>query len=142
MSKKKKPVPPRTEHTQPNGATYYTFANQKDVEAKLPKAQKPFLSLGSEHLYSAMRELTYGGFKLFLYFANNQNNHRFALSHKAIGELTGMSKSTYDRGVNELIDKGYLIRYKESNFYRFVVDPLFGGMNMEDYFKWCDETNK
>lgn len=142
MNTKKKAMPPRIEHTQPNGQTYYTFANQKDIKVKMPKAQSPFLSLSNEYLYEAMRNLTYGGFKLFLYFANNRNNHRFALSHRIVGELTGMSKKTYDRGVNELISKGYLIRHNETNFYMFVVDPTLNGMKAEDYFKWCNETNK
>lgn len=131
---------PVYEHTQPNGETYYTAPNQKDIHMKRPKVTPPFSSIEKEYKYKAMRTLTGGGYKLWSYFIDNKNNRRFGLSYKTVGNLTGISKSTYDRGVKELIDNGYLIRYKDTNFYYCVVDNDLNGMDADDYFKWCDDT--
>ena len=143
MTNIKKPIPPRCEHTQPNGATFYTFANQKDIIVRKPKAKEPFLQLDEQYMWRAMQELGGGGFKLYCYLASNKNKYNFALTHKDVGKLTGMSKSTYDRAVKELINKQYLVQYKESNHYRFVIDPTFNnGMEINSYLEWCDSTWK
>lgn len=142
MAKEKDSSIPMYEHTQLNGEAYYTVPNQKDVCVKRPKVTPPFSSIEKEYKYNAMRTLTGGGYKLWSYFIDNKNDRSFGLSHKSVGKLTGISKSTYDRAVKELIDNGYLIRYKDTNYYYFVVDNSLNGMDIDDYFEWCDETNK
>ena len=56
------------------------------------------------------------------------------------GKYSSAAKQHYDRAVKELIDTGYLIRYKDTNFYYCVVDNDLNGMDADDYFKWCDDT--
>ena len=142
-NKSNKSSPPKTEHTQPNGQTFYTYANQKDICVKKPGARSPFFLVEEKCLWYAMKNLTNGGLKLWCYLSSNRNNYNFALSHKAVGRTTGMSKGTYDNAIKELIDKEYLIRYKDTNHYYFVTDPtLRGGMEKDDYFEWCDKTSK
>ena len=143
MADKKKHTPPKKEHTQPNGATFYTVPNQKDIYVKKPKARKPFMYTDLRYMFKASRELGGGGFKLWCYLSSNQNNYNFGLSPTTVKKEMGISKSAYERAVKELIELGYLIQYKDTTHYYFVADnSLKGGMDVDEYFDWCDETNK
>lgn len=58
--------------------------------------------------------------KLWLYLATNQNNYTFALSRVDVCRSTGMSKPTYLKAVQNLIDLGFLVEAKkDSNTYYF-----------------------
>ena len=70
-----------------------------------------------------MVDLKECGLKMWLYFNKNQNNHSFELSMKAC-EAWGIKKNSYYRGIEELIEKGYLHQLKEdSNVYIFYEKP-------------------
>jgi hypothetical protein len=69
-----------------------------------------------------MIELKGEAFKLWCYMAKNQNNHTFALSKVDAIKWGIGSKSSYDRAVAELIEKGYLVE-TSSNHYDFYEMP-------------------
>ena len=131
---------PVYEHTQPNGENYYTFPNQKEVGMVRPKLKPPFSSVERECKYKAMNMLSGGGYKLWSYFIDSKNGRRIGLSHRDVGNMTGISKSTYDRAVKELIEKGFLIQYKDTSYYYFVTDNDMNGMELEEYIEWCNST--
>ena len=80
------------------------------------------LNLGA--LEHAAADLSYGAFKLYIYFAKNQDGYCFALSSKDVAERWSMCRSAYDRAVHELIDKGYLVQDDvTSNYYSFNELP-------------------
>lgn len=95
-----------------------TVPNQKVV--KVQKEQ-----CDNEHLYAkynlkalqhAMLDLKGETFKMWCYLSKNQNNYEFALS-KVDAMTWGMgSKSSYDRAVQELIDKRYLVETSPNHF--------------------------
>ena len=55
-------------------------------------------------------------FKLWIYFAKNQNKYVFALSSSEVEESFGMKIKQYNNAVNTLIDKGYLINTSGNNY--------------------------
>ena len=57
----------------------------------------------------AAQALDAGAFKLWCYFAKNQNSYEFALSSKEVQDTFGMKIRQYNSAVEELIEKGYLV---------------------------------
>jgi len=57
---------------------------------------------------AAAQKLDAGAFKLWMYFAKNQNGYDFALSSKDASASFGIGKSQYDTAVKKLIAAGYL----------------------------------
>ena len=56
----------------------------------------------------ALKVLSPSAFKLWTWFNTNAHNYQFALSGVEVQEACGISKGTYDRGIKELIDNGFL----------------------------------
>lgn len=99
--------------------------NQKIVNIKQVKrnSENIYAMMNVEALQQAMIDLKECGLKMWLYFNKNQNNHGFELS-KADCEKWGIKKNSYYRGIDELIEKGYLKPIKEgSNIYNFYEKP-------------------
>lgn len=105
-----------------------TVPHQKTVEV----VKEPCDNTCKEHYYSkinliAMSEaalnLDAGAFKLWIYFAKNQNEYEFALSSKAVEETFGMKIKQYNNAVATLIDKGYLVNTKGNN-HKFYEKPV------------------
>ena len=102
-----------------------TVQNQKVVKVNKEKSDK-------EHLYTiisldalqyvCLDELTPAAMKLWLYFMKNQNGYTMALSKVDAMKWGIGSKSSYDRAVKELKDKGYLIA-AEGNYWNFYDIP-------------------
>lgn len=116
--------------------------NQKVIHTHKPKARNPFFIVDRRYMHKAMKELTYGGFKLWCYLSENKNGYMFGLSHKAVHESTGMSKSTYDSAIKELKSHGYLVQREDTDVYDFVIDNTFrNGHDMKEWIEWCDETS-
>ena len=68
----------------------------------------------------AARDLDAGAFKLWCYFAKNQNNYQFALSSADAEATMGIKIKQYNNAVKELIDKRYLVQSAiGSNIYDF-----------------------
>ena len=73
-------------------------------------------------LQYAMIDLKGEALKLWLYLGKNQNGYTFGLSKVDAMKWGIGSKSSYDRAVKELIEKGYLVE-TSANHYDFYEVP-------------------
>ena len=106
-----------------------TVPNQKVITVKQSICD-------TEHIYArcnlkankmALKELSANAYKLYMYFALNQDNYSFALSYVHVYSITGISEKTYHRAVKELIDKGYLVKEEgKKNQYIFYDGKIDG----------------
>lgn len=101
-----------------------TVENQKTIKVCKEVSDK-------QHLYAifnlraldwAMNDLKGESFKLWCYLNKNQKGYEFALSKVDALKWGIGSKSSYDRAVKELIEKGYLVETSK-NHYDFYEMP-------------------
>ena len=96
--------------------------NQKKVKiaTRTPRDKDNlYAMMNLEALQAAMQDLKGSALKVWLYFNKNQDHYEFELSQKACSDW-GIKKDSYYAGVEELIDKGYLIPiYYGSNIFVF-----------------------
>lgn len=102
-------------------AVYKTVPNQRVVTVKKEQANKQNLYTINNLMalnYAAGMLESKGGFKLYIYFAKNQNNYNFALSSSDFCAWSGLSQTAYTTAFKELQDKGFLVedRYKKGKF--------------------------
>ncbi|MBR4407265.1 MAG: hypothetical protein IKT27_03030 [Clostridia bacterium] len=100
---------------------YKTVPNQKVITVnKQPtnKAKKEnyYATINLDALNAAACKLDAGAFKLWVYFAKNQDGFEFALSSKAVETTFGMKIRQYNSAVQELIEKKYLVNTKGNNY--------------------------
>lgn len=95
-----------------------TFSNQKvvKVEKELCNKEHLYATINLDAMSAAACNLDAGAFKLWCYFAKNQNGYEFALSSKAVERDFGIKIKQYNNAVAELIDKGYLVNTKGNNY--------------------------
>lgn len=102
-----------------------TVPNQKIIRINKEPCGKGnlFSQINIESLENAAQNLDAGAFKLWVYFAKNQNNYSFALSSKSVAETFGIGKTQYDNAIKKLISAGYLVLSKGNvyNFYEKAV---------------------
>lgn len=98
--------------------------NQKVIKVNKEKCDKQHLyaAINLDAMSKAMNDLTGEEFKVWCFFAKNQNNYQFELSPKAIKEFAGTSDKTYQRSIKQLIEKDYLVQVK-GNIYCFYEVP-------------------
>ena len=99
----------------------WTIKIQKETCAK----DNLFAAINLEALERAAQNLKAGAFKLWVYFAKNQNGYEFGLSNVEVYNSFGIKKDQYDSARQELVDSGYLERIGESNYYIFHEIPLW-----------------
>ena len=101
-----------------NEKNFKTSPNQKTITIKKEKCDKQnyYAMINLNALESAAADLKSGAFKLWVYFAKNQDNFTFGLSNQAVAEQFGIKKDQYDNAVKELIAKGYLIEISKNYF--------------------------
>ena len=102
-----------------------TVPNQKTVSVQKEKcsAEEKYGMYNLYALQCAMNNLKGEAFKLWVYIGKNQHGYTFGLSKvDAINWGVG-SKSSYDRAVKELIEKGYLVE-TSPNHYDFFELPI------------------
>ena len=101
-----------------------TVPNQKTVVMQKALSDKDHLYgiFNLEALQVALISLKGESFKLWCYINKNQSGHTFALSKVDAIKWGIGSKSSYDRAVKELIEKGYLVE-TTSNHYDFYELP-------------------
>ena len=64
-----------------------------------------------------------GGFKLYMYFAKNQDNYNFALSSKDFCDWSSLSIKAYNTAFAELVENGYLVSENNNTIYQFYEKP-------------------
>ena len=101
-----------------------TVANQKTVNVQKEKCSKDnlYAMYNLNALQDAMIDLKGEALKLWLYIGKNQDGYTFALSKVDAIKWGIGSKSSYDRAVKELIEKGYLVK-TSGNHYNFYEVP-------------------
>lgn len=107
-------------------AVYKTVPNQKVVKVNKEVCNKAnlYATINLEAMEQAAQKLEAGAFKLWVYFAKNQNNYEFALSSREVENCFGMKIKQYNNAVDKLIEQGYLVRQEESNRYTFCEIPV------------------
>lgn len=97
-----------------------TFENQKTITTKSAKHDKKniYATLNIKAMQEAMLLLKPNTFKVWCYMAKNQNNYTFALSCKDACDFCRMTKPTYLKCIQELIECGYLVN-TSGNHYNF-----------------------
>jgi hypothetical protein len=104
---------------------FETKPNQKviTVNKEICDKEHLFSPYNLDALQKAMTDLDGFAFKMWCYLGKNQKGYEFALSKKDAISNWGMgSKSSYDRAVAELIQKGYLVE-TSPNHYDFYEIP-------------------
>lgn len=98
---------------------FRTVPNQKVITVKKEKTDKNnyYATINLCALESASRDLQAGAFKLWVYFAKNQQNFTFALSSKAVEDNFGIKIKQYNNAIEELIKKNYLVCDKGNNYF-------------------------
>ena len=85
-----------------------------------------------EDILLASKNLTDTAFKIYMYFMVNQNDFIGGLSKEDVIAKTGISESSYKRGIALLTEKGYLIYTKtfisdkdgtKAPLYDFIARP-------------------
>ena len=101
-----------------------TVPNQKIVTVEKEPCGKGnlYAAINLNALEAAAQDLDAGAFKLWIYFAKNQNGYEFALSSKDAHDAFGLGKSQYDTAVKKLISSGYLTN-TQGNQYTFSEIP-------------------
>lgn len=102
------------------------FANQKSVCVNRDETN-------AEHIYSkqnissletARKLLSGNGFKLWTYFAQNQNGYEFALYSRNVIDKCRFGANTFTKVFKELVDLGFLIQDEnDHNHYDFYESP-------------------
>lgn len=97
-----------------------TYENQKTITTKGAPHDRNniYAALNIEAMEEAMTLLKPNTFKLWCYMAKNQNNYTFALSCADACKFCNMTKPTYLKGVQELVEVGYLVN-TNGNHYDF-----------------------
>lgn len=103
-----------------------TVPNQKIITVIKHKCDKNNLysTINLQVKREAAQNLDAGAFKLWNYFADNQSYYTFGLSRTAIENTYGIKKRQYDNGIQELIEKKYLVKVEgTNNQYNFYEAP-------------------
>ena len=92
--------------------------NQKEVVVSKEKCNKEnlYATINLAAMDKAAQDLDAGAFKLWTYFAKNQNGYKFALSSKAVERDFGIKIKQYNNAIKELTDKGYLVHIQGDSY--------------------------
>ena len=92
--------------------------NQKEVVVNKEKCNKEnlYATINLAAMDKAAQDLDAGAFKLWMYFAKNQNAYKFALSSKAVERDFGIKIKQYNNAIKELTDKGYLVHIQGDSY--------------------------
>ena len=90
---------------------YKTVPNQKIVKVEKEPCDKNhiYAAINIAAMEQAAQELEAGAFKLWCYFAKNQDSYEFALSSKDVLDTFGMKIKQYNNAVDKLKECGYLV---------------------------------
>lgn len=100
--------------------------NQKTIIVKKSLCDKEhiYATINIEARKLARKTLNGNEYKLWEYIAENQTGYQFDLSSAAFMNDSNVSRPTYSKAVNKLIDLGYLVlKNKSTNTYIFYDMP-------------------
>lgn len=86
------------------------------IHREMPKSN--FLQIKNENWMEINKKLGPYALQLYLYLADNKDGFSLALSQKAAEDEAGITKTTFHKYVNLLIEEGYLI-HRSGNTYDF-----------------------
>lgn len=114
--------------------SYKTNPKQKIVKVNKQVCNKEnlYATINLEAMSKSAIDLDAGAFKLWVYFAKNQNNYEFALSSKDANDTFGLKKKQYDNAVAELIEKGYLVQTEGLHYTFYEVSVVSKGNNEKE----------
>ena len=119
--------------------------NQKIVEIGTRTARNGnnlYATMNLDALQQAMKTLKGSSLKMWLYFNKNQEHYAFELSRADCLEW-GIKKDSYYDGIEELIEKGYLVQSREgSNLYTFQELPHTEKPNSDKQNNYFTEETK
>lgn len=109
------------------------YANQRSVCVNRDEAD-------DKHIYSkqrissletARKMLSGNGFKLWTYFAQNQDGYEFALYSKHVIDKCRFGANTYTKVFKELVDLGFLVQNIDNqSHYDFYETPKADCLNI------------
>lgn len=105
---------------------YKPVTNQRriGVNKSICNEDNLYAKINIDAMNYAMRDLKPNTFKLWLYFAENQDKYQFYLSAMHACKTCGFGKSGYHKAFDELVDKYYLVRdLSDRDFYQFYESP-------------------
>lgn len=89
-----------------------SFQNQKKVitEKETPKGStgKQYITIYTDTLQAAAKDLTYSAFKVYLWFIANKNGYEDVFSPKLISDAFGGDMGTIRDAFKVLVDKNYI----------------------------------
>lgn len=99
-----------------------TVSNQKTVAIHRDKLDDSFLGIKNANWMEFNKKHNPYALQLYLYLAKNADGFQLALSQQAALEEAGITKTTFHKYVNILIDEGYLVQ-RNGNTYDFYETP-------------------
>ena len=107
--------------------------NQKGIRiCKYPLDGNRFTSMNYEAQKDAMAALRPNTYKVWTYLCSHKDQYDLALSSKVVTDFCHISRGTYDRAVQELIEKGYLM---EAEIYNGINGYIFWEGGTSQYEK-------
>lgn len=106
---------------------YKPVTNQRSITVNKTSCNEDnlYAKINIDAMNSAMRDLKPTAFKLWLYFAENQDKYQFYLSAMHACKTCGFGQTAYHKAFDELVDKYYLVRdCQERDFYQFYEVPV------------------
>lgn len=101
----------------------HLFGKQKGVRiCKYPLDGTRFTTLNYKAQKEAMAALSPSTYKVWTYLCGHKDQYELGLSSKIVNEFCNISRSTYDKAVKELIEKGYLM---EVELYEGLTGYIF-----------------
>lgn len=100
----------------------YTSPNQKVLQIHRAPLKDNFLGINNDNWKAAARALGAHAFLLYIYFASNKNDYRFAASPAAVQSEIGMPRSTFYDQLRKLESLGFLKR-ESDHYYHFYEVP-------------------
>lgn len=113
-----------------------SYPNQSIVTIHKPQYKENFLQVAIDEWEEAFKTMPRISFALYLYLCGNQNGFPLALSPADFMKKMNVSKSSYDRAVDDLLAAGYLMmRNDKKNTMDFYTSPQPTDYVKKDYNK-------
>lgn len=99
-----------------------TVSNQKTIIIHRDMPRIDFLQIKNENWTEFNKKQGPFALQLYLYLAKNRDGFPLALSQQAAEDEAGITKTTFHKYVNLLIEEGYLV-HRSGNTYDFYETP-------------------